>query len=342
MDPIHSIEIAVTLFLQGMGSWLAAPMRLISFLGQEEFYLLLMPAVYWSIDTALGIRLGIMLLTAQFTNTFFKLLGQTPRPYWFDPRVQAYSTETSFGLPSGHSQSSAGIFGLLATQVRRRWVTVVMLVTIFLVGISRIYLGVHFLTDVLVGWLLGGLLVLLFARLDAPVSAWIERMSLAQQVGLAAASSLGIVLLNMLVIAFTPSFLLPQTWVTNSLAAAPEVTIDPFKLDGIFTIAGTWFGLLAGAAWLRKRFGKFDAGGQALHRLARYAIGAVGVFILWYGLGAVLPRNEDILSYVLRYARYTLIGVWISALAPLLFVRLGISKWLTKQLESIQTAENPI
>lgn len=340
MDPIHTLEIAVTLFLQGLGTWLAAPMRLISFLGQEEFYLLLMPAVYWSVDTGLGIRLGIMLLTAQFTNTFFKLLGQLPRPYWFDPRVQAYATETSFGMPSGHSQSSAGIFGLLAAHIRRRPVTIAMLVVIFLVGVSRIYLGVHFLTDVLVGWALGGLLVLLFARIDAPVSAWIARMTLAQQMGLAAVTSLGIILLNLLVVAFNPNYLLPQTWVVNALADAPEVTIDPFKIDGIFTIAGTWFGMLAGAAWLRKRYGAFESRGKPVHRLARYVIGAVGVFLLWYGLGAVLPRNEDILSYVLRYARYTLVGVWVSALAPLLFVRLGISHWLSG--ESIQTTQNPI
>jgi len=342
MEAIHTLEIAVTLFFQSLGQWLIVPMRAASFLGQEEFYLLLMPALYWSVDTSLGIRMGMMLLLTQFSSTFFKLLGQSPRPYWFDPRVQAFSTETSFGLPSGHSLSSAGIFGLLAAKLRQRRVTVLMLIVIFLVGISRIYLGVHFLTDVLAGWAIGGLLVLLFSRFDAPVSGWVERRTLGQQFMLAAASSLAIILLSLLTFALTPAFLLPQTWVVNSLRAAPEVTIDPLNLDGIFTIAGTWFGLLAGASWLRKRYGEFEAAGKPLHRLARYAAGAVGVFILWYGLGAVLPRNEDIISYVLRYARYTLIGVWISALAPLLFVRLGISHWISNPPRSIQTAQNPI
>lgn len=342
MEAIHTLEIAVTLFLQNLGQWLIMPMRAVSFLGQEEFYLLMMPALYWSVSTSLGIRMGIMLLLTQFSSTFFKLLGQSPRPYWFDPRVQAFSTEASFGLPSGHSLSSAGIFGLMAAKLRQRWVTVLMLVVIFLIGVSRIYLGVHFLTDVLAGWTLGGLLVLLFSRLDAPVSAWVERRTLGQQVLLAAASSLAIILLSLLTFAVTPAFMLPQTWVANSLRAAPEVTIDPLNLHGIFTIAGTWFGLLAGAGWLRKRFGVFEAAGSPAHRLARYAVGAVGVFILWYGLGAILPRNEDIVSYVLRYARYTLIGVWISALAPLLFVRLGISHWISSPLRSIQTAQNPI
>jgi membrane-associated phospholipid phosphatase len=330
MDPIHTLEIAVTLFLQGLGNWLVTPMRLISFLGQEEFYLLLMPALYWSVSSSLGIRVGMMLLVAQFTNTIFKLLGQGARPYWFDTRVKALSTETSFGMPSGHSQSSAGIFGLLAVKLQRRWVTVAALVGIFLVGLSRIYLGVHFLTDVLAGWLIGGLLVWVFARLDAPVSAWVTRLRLGQQVSLAAVSSLAIILLTFLALAISPSFLLPQTWLANATAAAPDVTIDPLNIQGIFTIGGTWFGFLAGASWLRKRRGEFDAAGAPAHRLLRYLVGSVGVFILWYGLGAILPRNDDGISYVLRYARYTLIGVWISALAPLLFVRLGISRWTAK------------
>lgn len=329
MDPIHSLEIVVNIFLQSLGAWLIMPMRLVSFLGQEEFYLLLMPVLYWSVDSSLGIRLGMMLLLAQFTNTFFKLLGHGPRPYWLDQRVQALSTETSFGIPSGHAQSSMGIFGLLAAQLRQRGVTVLMAVVILLVGISRLYLGVHFLSDVLAGWLIGAALLWLFVKLDRPVSAWVERLNMGQQWLLAAVSSLGIILLSLLTFAFSPDFLLPQTWVVNSAAAAPEVTIDPLNIDGIFTISGTWFGLLAGASWLRKKRGEFESAGAPGYRLLRYLVGTLGVFVLWYGLGAVLPRNDDLASYLLRYARYTLIGVWISALAPLLFVQLRISRWIS-------------
>jgi hypothetical protein len=61
-------------------------------------------------------------------------------------------------------------------------------------------------------------------------------------------------------------------------------------------------------------------------RLLRYPIGLVGVLIFWYGLGLVFPRGDDWLAYTLRYIRYALIGVWITALAPLLFMRLGLAK----------------
>ena len=50
----------------------------------------------------------------------------------------------------------------------------------------------------------------------------------------------------------------------------------------------------------------------------------VGVLIFWYGLGAIFPREATLLSYSLRYFRYVLVGLWISALAPLTFQRLRL------------------
>jgi hypothetical protein len=43
-------------------------------------------------------------------------------------------------------------------------------------------------------------------------------------------------------------------------------------------------------------------------------------------LGAVFPRGEELLSYILRYLRYTLVGLWISAGAPYLFLRLRLAQ----------------
>jgi hypothetical protein len=123
----------------------------------------------------------------------------------------------------------------------------------------------------------------------------------------------------------TPGYTVPAEWVQNATQAAPQVQIDPLNIDGIFTISGTWFGLLAGAAYLWHTRGWLNASGTGGQRLLRYVIGAAGVLLLWYGLGAVFPRTADLAAYALRYLRYTLIGLWISALAPLIFARFGIA-----------------
>ena len=55
-------------------------------------------------------------------------------------------------------------------------------------------------------------------------------------------------------------------------------------------------------------------------RFGRYVLGVLGVFILWFGLGEVFPRGETWLPFLLRFLRYGLVGLWVTALAPLLFI----------------------
>ena len=168
------IELLVNLFFQNLGGWLESLMQAFTFLGNELFFLLIMPALYWSIDPATGFRAGMMLIISGGLNSSLKMLFHSPRPYWIDPQVKAMASETSFGLPSGHSQNSAAIWGMIAASFRKKWAWSVALVVIFLVGISRLYLGVHFLRDVLSGWLIGGLIVILYLVLEAPVSRWLS------------------------------------------------------------------------------------------------------------------------------------------------------------------------
>jgi len=329
MEALHTLEIAITLWMQSLGTFLIEPMRFISFFGVEDFYIILMPILYWCVDASVGLRLGIMLLLGQMTNSVIKMSLRLPRPYWIDPRVQAFSSETSFGAPSGHAQSAAAIWGMLAASLRKGWVTALCAALIFLIGISRIYLGMHFASDVVLGWLLGGLLVILYLWLEKPLSTWIKHLSLGRQILLAGLTSMLMLLLPLAAASYAPDWRLPQLWLDQSASAVPDVTIDPLNIRGIFTIAGTWFGFLGGAAYIWKKCGKLNARGPAHHRLLRYMFGLAGVLVLWYGLGALFPRSDDALGYALRYLRYSLVGVWIAALAPLFFRRIGIGSFLT-------------
>jgi membrane-associated phospholipid phosphatase len=65
----------------------------------------------------------------------------------------------------------------MAVEVKKRWFTIVMVMLIFLIGVSRLVLGVHFLGDVLLGWLIGGLLVWAFASWFQKVGQWFEAQS---------------------------------------------------------------------------------------------------------------------------------------------------------------------
>jgi hypothetical protein len=111
-------------------------------------------------------------------------------------------------------------------------------------------------------------------------------------------------------------FVIPQEWIDNALRAGEEP--DPVQFEEFLTTAGSFFGLAAGAAWIASR-GGYQASGPLEKRALRYIVGLLGILILWMGLGAVFPSAEDLISYILRYVRYTLVGFWIIAGAPGLF-----------------------
>jgi hypothetical protein len=89
------------------------------------------------------------------------------------------------------------------------------------------------------------------------------------------------------------------------------------------SLAGTWMGLLIGIA-LTAKTGGFQATGTGGQKLLRYFIGAAGVMLFWYGLGAVFPHGEYLAAYILRYLRYSLTGLWITFGAVWVFRKLHL------------------
>lgn len=342
MDALHQLEIIWILFVQGLGDWLYAVLNTASMLGTEDFYMIFMPSIYWCFDAVFGLRLGVMLLLSNGVNAAFKLVFHSPRPYWMNTQVKALASETSFGLPSGHAQHAASIWGLMASFVRSGWLKAGLVALIFLIGFSRIYLGVHYVSDVLVGWLIGSLLLLIFLRVEKPIRTWLAARSLREMLALSLATSVVLAALVLIPAATLGSWQTPAAWEEYALAAYPGNEIDPTNIDGAFTLSGTWLGFLAGAAWLYHRQGGFNADGTPGQRLLRYVVGLAGVFVFWFVLGRILPRSEDALGYALRYFRYALVGFWISALAPLLFERLGLVNDIRKKISPLSSGNNPL
>jgi undecaprenyl-diphosphatase len=107
-----------------------------------------------------AILLWVAMAGAGLINSTLKAFYARPRPQLFEWRAP-YAGETSF--PSGHSMGSAVAYLSLAylvsrlepTKKLRRFTFFVAIVIIIAVGISRMYLGVHYPSDVMAGWAMG-------------------------------------------------------------------------------------------------------------------------------------------------------------------------------------------
>lgn len=325
MQPLIEYGIALIISLQSIGDGLIAPMRFFSFLGNEEFFLLVLPLIYWCIDSALGLRVGLILVTSNMVNYVGKLLFIGPRPYWVSSHVRAlWTTETTFGIPSGHSQHAVAVWGMIAAYTKRTWVWVAAIAIMFLIGFSRIYLAAHFPHDVVFGWFLGAMVLWAFVRFWEPVGAWVRTKKLNHQIFIAFIASLIFVVIGLGVAALRSEYQIPETWINNAnLAGADEPA--PIDANDTFTSAGTFFGLAAGAAWIIS-LGGYQASGPIQKRAIRYVIGLIGIIILWMGLGEIFPRGDGFIFYSLHYIRYTLIGWWVAGGAPWVFIRLKLAE----------------
>jgi hypothetical protein len=290
-------------------------LRVISFLGDEEFYLLLLPLTYWAISRQLGLRLGAILLLSASLNGVLKLAFTTPRPSFLRPELGLLS-ETSFGLPSGHAQNAVAFWGVLATHLRTWLPRLLLLALIASIVWSRIHLGVHFIEDSLVGVLVGAALLGVFLLLEPRVVRWWQRVGTTERMLASLVAGL--------------AWVAPAVLLAGRLRGvdfpwpAIEDLAEMTGASSVVTPAATLAGFGIGLAWLQAR-GSFDHRGPLARRIARVLVGLLGVVFLYLGLAALFPSGEGPLELTLRAVRYGLIGAWVAGFGPWVFVRLRLA-----------------
>ena len=153
---------------------------LFSMFGEELMLILILGFVYWSYDKKLGRTMGLSAIMGLTWNTMAKNIVLRRRPYFdhagikilrvVDPEADIYNIAAQgYSFPSGHSTNVATVFCSLAVNLRKRWVTVAAIVIPLLTGFSRFVVGAHYPTDVLAGWLLGVVSVLIVRVLQERV-----------------------------------------------------------------------------------------------------------------------------------------------------------------------------
>lgn len=220
-------------------------------------------AVYWCFDKRLGRFLAVALGASVCLNGIVKDFFKVERIFGQEGIVSSrIETATGYSFPSGHTQTAAAFWGGLAIWTKKLWVRIALCVLICLIGFSRLYLGVHYPTDVLGGLALGFLCAFLIYFV-AVTHEWRR------------ATILLCVLFGLCALVFGSS-------------------------DDTFKGVGMLFGILLGLAF-EDRFVKFEIPHTSLpRRIFRYAAGMLLVGVIYYVPRLLLPHT--IALSAVRYA----------------------------------------
>lgn len=155
---IVKFDSRLTIAITGWPQWLRVPMLVVTFIGQPICLIIFASTVALLNLHDMSIFLAVATaLWAMLVNTAVKHFIHRTRPDTLYVN-NMYFKSSSF--PSGHAFGGAVVFGLLAylaaTYISGA-LAAVLVALIIIIGLSRIYLGAHYPTDILAGWALGSL-----------------------------------------------------------------------------------------------------------------------------------------------------------------------------------------
>ena len=166
-DPVRNAVISMR------SDWLTPIMKVITYMGNWQFItaVCVILLLFRKARLAYGVPLSIGALFVSLANKGIKAIVMRPRP----DQAMFLIEQGGWSFPSGHAITSMFFFGMAIWLIRREArigsnvqtggngisprtaniLTVLLAIPMILIGVSRVYLGVHYPTDVLAGWCLG-------------------------------------------------------------------------------------------------------------------------------------------------------------------------------------------
>jgi len=268
-----------------------------SLLGEKLTLVLIIGFIYWCWDKKMGRFIGVNVISAVLWNTMLKNIFPRRRPYMDSTDIKCLRPAVpsgdpsdlsvqGFSFPSGHAMLTAALFPSAAVYTKKRVLAVLAAALPLLVGLSRVYLGVHYPTDVIVGWIMG-------AGVAAGLSSVHRRIKKADALYLA-------VLLTGI-----PGFF----YCTST---------------DFYSAYGLALGSFAAFAF-EERFVRFENTRSPVKMLLRTAGGAAVFLLLSFALklpfSAEFLAGGSLASRLVRTARYAVIAFADIGLYPMLFSR---------------------
>lgn len=233
--------------------------QLITMCGEQIVLISIISIIYWALDKKFGEYIAYSVLTSVLLNNAVKDIFKMKRPIGEEGiRTLREKTATGYSFPSGHTQSSASFYGAMAIYLKKKAMYIIATIMIILIGFSRLYLGVHYPKDVIVGGILGVLTSLICYKL---YNRFENKMLL---------------------------------YVITFIVFIPALTFA-HSADFIKGM-GTYLGFVIGM-YIEKKYVNFSIEGSTRGKVIRVLLGILILLVLQVGLKAIFP-SETIFSFI--------------------------------------------
>lgn len=276
-------------------------MLLVTQLGEETAFLVLALIIFWCVDKRRGYYVMAVGFVGTTLNQILKLICRVPRPWELDQNFtileQARDAAKGYSFPSGHTSTAVGTFGAIAMTEKRRWIKVICVTLMVLVGFSRMYVGVHTPYDVVAGAACA--LVLVFGM--KPIV--MDNRDKAMKILLASMLALGIGYLL-----YVECYPFPADFDAHNLTSATE---------NAYTMIGCLIGVAVVYA-AEKKWINFSVEGKWWVQLIKIVLGLLLVLAVKSGLKEplILLFGSELIA---RAVRYFLVVLTAGLLWPMTF-----------------------
>ncbi|MBQ8574767.1 MAG: phosphatase PAP2 family protein [Clostridia bacterium] len=265
----------------------------VTMFGEETLLIVFIAVFYFVIDKKLARRIFFITASSLGVNGIVKNFAKVPRPFASgEVTCVRPDTATGYSFPSGHTQCATTWTNAFAVHLKKWWMTVIAVVLTLAVGFSRMYLGAHYPSDVIVGTVIG----LLFAVFGNIAYDRIENKNILHAI---------------VVLAYTPFIFVFLFNSPNKLYA------DFYKLYGM--LVGYLF-----AVMLDDKYVDMKCDGPIWKRFIRVIISIVAVLAVKEGLKLVFVFSSVELMLIFSAVRYFFVMFVMLGLCPLLFKKIKI------------------
>ncbi len=262
--------------------------ELFTMLGEQYALIAFMGLFYWCIDKKRGQFIALCAVSSLCINNFAKNVFRVRRPFEVSDKVRVTrkNTATGHSFPSGHTQNAATAAFSAVKGTKNTPAFIIAVIYVLLIALSRLVLGVHYITDVVGG--------ILFAFVGIYLAECAQR--LAEKKGQQ----------YLLVLCVLP------------VLSVASVFINGAQADDALTSAGIALGAIIGIV-IERKYINFDVCGRTITKIIRFVSGILIVVFVMYLLKLLLPEGG-----AFRVIRYAIIGFTASAAVPYLFKKIRL------------------